>query len=48
MTFHDASEVRELLDGLEVCYLREREWDGQSAGGQKRWHAFGVLARQPR
>jgi hypothetical protein len=48
MTFHDAGEVGELLDGLEVCYLREREWDGRSEGGPKRWHAFGILARQPR
>jgi hypothetical protein len=36
MTFHDAGEVEELLGGLEVCYLREREWEGQSAGGVKR------------
>jgi hypothetical protein len=48
MTFHDAGEVAKLLDGLEVCYLREREWDGRAAGGPKRWHAFGVLARRPR
>jgi len=47
MTFHDAREVGELLGGLEVCYLREQEWEGQSAGGAKRWHAFGVLARRP-
>jgi len=46
MTFHGAGEVAELLGGLEVCYLREREWDGQSEGGPKRWHAFGVLARR--
>jgi hypothetical protein len=46
MAFHDAGEVAELLGGLEVCYLREREWDGQSEGGPKWWHAFGILARQ--
>jgi len=48
MIFHDAGQVRELLGGLEVCYLREREWDGQSAGDAKRWHAFGVLERARR
>lgn len=48
MTFHDAGEVGELLGGLEVCYLREREWDGRSEGGPKRWHAFGILARRSR
>ena len=48
MTFRDAGEVGELLNGLEVCYLREREWDGRSAGSPKRWHAFGILARRSR
>ena len=47
MTFYGSGEVRELLHGLEACHLREREWDGQSAGGPKRWHAFGALARRP-
>ncbi len=47
MTFQDAGEVAALLDGLEVCCLREREWEGRSEGGQKRWHAFGILARRP-
>ncbi len=48
MTFHDAGEVGELVEGLEVCYLREREWEGRAASGPKRWHAFGILARLPR
>lgn len=48
MTFHDVGEVGKLLGGLQVCYMREREWDGESAGGLKRWHAFGILARRLR
>jgi hypothetical protein len=48
MTFHNSAEVVELLNGLEICHLREREWDGQSAGHPKRWHAFGILARRSR
>jgi tellurite methyltransferase len=47
MTFHDVGEVGKLLDGLEVCYLREWEREGRAASGPKRWHAFGILARQP-
>lgn len=48
MTFHSSGEVAELLNGLEVSHLREHEWDGRSARGPKRWHAFGILARRPR
>lgn len=46
MTFHSADQVTELLEGTEVLYLREKEWEGASARGPKHWHVFGIMCRQ--
>jgi tellurite methyltransferase len=47
MSFHSETEVREMLDGLEVLELTERDEDGMSGAGPKHWHVFDVLARRP-
>jgi trans-aconitate methyltransferase len=47
MSFHSETEVRGMLDGLEVLELNERDEDGMSGAGPKHWHVFDVLARQP-
>lgn len=44
MTFHDADEAAALLDGMEVRYLNEKEWDGQAGSSPKHWHVFGIVA----
>lgn len=46
MTFHDRTTVEELLDGLEVLQMEEREYDGPSGRGPKHWHRFDIIARQ--
>lgn len=47
MTFHRAAQVAELAGDLEVLYQREKEWDGTSASGPKRWHVYGVMFKRP-
>jgi tellurite methyltransferase len=47
MSFHCAEQVAELLDGLEVLYLGESEWDGEAVSGVKHWHIFDIMFRQP-
>lgn len=40
------TEVDDLLEGLEVLALDEREHDGRSFAGAKHWHTFQVIARR--
>ncbi|MFC0676151.1 class I SAM-dependent methyltransferase [Brachybacterium hainanense] len=44
-TFLSRTEVEELLDGLDVLDLEEREHEGRSFAGPKHWHVLTVLAR---
>lgn len=46
MTFHRAEQVKELLNGAEVLHLKESEWDGEAASGQKHWDVFDVMFRR--
>ena len=39
--------LADLLDGLEVVELNERNEDGRSFEGTKHWHTFTVIARRP-
>lgn len=41
------SEVEDLLHGLDVVDLSEREADGPAFSGPKHWHTFTVVARRP-
>lgn len=47
MTWHDRVEVDALLAGLAVERLEETDEQGWSYAGEKRWHLWRVLARQP-
>jgi SAM-dependent methyltransferase len=48
MTFHSRAQVDELLEGLDVERVEEREEDGQTAvGDPKRWHLYHVVACKP-
>ncbi|MFV2142890.1 class I SAM-dependent methyltransferase [Isoptericola sp. G70] len=47
LTFHHEEDVGELIDGLDVLVVDEREHDGPSFGGPKHWHTFEVVARRP-
>ena len=48
MTFHSRAQVDELLEGLDVERVEEREEDGRTAvGDPKHWHLFLVVARKP-
>lgn len=40
------AELDDLLVGLEVIALEEREYDGRSFAGPKHWHTFQVIARR--
>jgi SAM-dependent methyltransferase len=46
MSFHCAEQVGELLDGTEVLYLRELNWEGEAVSGAKHWHVFDIVFRQ--
>lgn len=47
MTFHTATQVKNLLRGFERELLLEKEWDGTTArGSKKHWHVFSVVARK--
>lgn len=46
MTFHTRDQVEELLQGLEILQLEEREFDGGSGRGTKHWHRFDIIARR--
>lgn len=45
-TYLSRREVGELLVGLEVVELEERDEDGQAFSGPKHWHAFTLIARR--
>jgi trans-aconitate methyltransferase len=45
--FLERAAVERLLDGLEVLALDEREEDGGSFCGPKRWHTFDLVAQRP-
>jgi len=47
MTFLSRDGVEELLAGLEVHVLDERDEDGQAVSGPKHWHVFDVIAGPP-
>jgi tellurite methyltransferase len=45
MTFLSKEQVQELLDGLGIIKLEEKEYDGQVANGKpKHWHLFNIIA----
>jgi trans-aconitate methyltransferase len=47
LTFHDRPAVDRLVQGLEVVWLEEDEYDGAAFGGEpKHWHVFHVIARR--
>jgi SAM-dependent methyltransferase len=46
-SFQTADQVRRLLNGLEILRLDETERDGEAVSGQKHWHVYNILARQP-
>lgn len=46
MTFHRRDEVENLVAGLKVLHLEEREFDGPSGRGPKHWHRYDVIARR--
>jgi SAM-dependent methyltransferase len=48
MTFQSTSEVRRLLEGLDVHRFDEVERDGETVTGRpKHWHLFHVVAQKP-
>ena len=48
MTFLPADGVAERAAGLEDVVVTEEDRDGPAYSGQKQWHLFEVVARQPR
>lgn len=47
MSFHSKKQVIRLLDGMEIIFLEEKEYDGKIANGSpKHWHLFDVIARK--
>ena len=46
MSFQTRNDIVELLDGWIIERIDEAEHDGQSFGGPKHWHIFGVIARR--
>lgn len=47
ITFHTKEEVEDLLSGMNVISLTERENDGPTALGiQKHWHLFFIIAQR--
>jgi len=47
MTFLNKQQVQELLSGLEIIKLEEKEYDGTVANGKsKHWHIFNIVVRQ--
>ncbi|WP_234253912.1 class I SAM-dependent methyltransferase [Billgrantia aerodenitrificans] len=47
MTFHSGAAVADLLDGLDIRFMRELDEDGKSLRGPKRWHRFDIIATKP-
>jgi trans-aconitate methyltransferase len=45
MTFLRESELRSLLNGLEIEHWHEEDAPGQAFSGPKHWHVFEVIAR---
>jgi tellurite methyltransferase len=46
-TFHNAEQVRGLLEGLQVLYLEEKEEDSYPViGPKKHWHLFDIIAKK--
>jgi SAM-dependent methyltransferase len=47
MTFHTRQEVDDLLSGMNVIKLIERDFEGPTAMGvQKHWHIFYIIAQR--
>jgi SAM-dependent methyltransferase len=47
VTTHSRAEVTSLLQGLDVVRIEEQHEDGWSFDGEKHWHRWHVLAREP-
>ncbi len=46
MTFHTETQVRAMIENLEIEYFHEEDADGQAASGPKHWHVFTVIAKK--
>jgi SAM-dependent methyltransferase len=47
ITFTSRSEVKTMLDGLNILYFKERKFSGTTIDGkQKFWHIFDVIAQK--